>query len=181
MTENNPEKKKKGRRAYLNDFKLQDSGTYAYEGKIFECTLGGAEFHKMMIRLWTLFGVMAGVNLLAGFLPHTGLNGNYFVVIPYAIELGCLVTLGFSLARLQKGGRRLREYVYRASVEKLPVRSSACMVTGVIAAAGMLWVFLSGRFEGVILYGILFLLSQAAEAGTAALFLKTCSAMQWDS
>ena len=180
MTDKNPEKKK-GRKAYLNDFKLQDSGKYAYEGKMCECTLGGAEFHSTMVRLWILFGVMAGVNLLAGFLPHTGINGNYFVVIPYAIELGCIVALGFALVRLQKGGRKLREYIYRASAEKLPVRSSACMVTGVIAAAGMLWVFISGRFEGTVLFGILFLLSQAVEAGAAGLFLKTCGAMPWST
>ena len=83
--------------------------------------------------------------------------------MPYAKLRGLL----WALARMSRGGARLRSYVYEETVAKLPLR---CLLTGVFAALAAVGecvdVFLNGG-QNAIRYAVLFAALAAAAAAAA--------------
>lgn len=53
------EKKRRGRRAHLNDFYRDVSGNYIYTGTCYVCTASPQERTALLRRLWLLAAVMA--------------------------------------------------------------------------------------------------------------------------
>ena len=49
-----PRKEKKGRRAYLNDIKMNESGKYVYEGTCYFWKEEGESRCRVLVRLWIL-------------------------------------------------------------------------------------------------------------------------------
>ena len=53
-------------------------------------------------------------------LTGSGMDGHYYLVLPYAGTLIVLVRLVWNLAQLLRKGPELREYVYKRTTERLP-------------------------------------------------------------
>ncbi len=89
------------------------------------------------------------------------------VLLPYAGALVAGISAVWALARMSRGGARLRSYVYEETVAKLPLR---CLLTGVFAALAAVGecmdVFLNGG-QGAIWYAVLFAALAAAAAAAA--------------
>ena len=87
--------------------------------------------------------------------------------MPYAGALVAGISAVWALARMSRGGARLRSYVYEETVAKLPLR---CLLTGVFAALAAVGecmdVFLNGG-QGAIRYAVLFAALAAAAAAAA--------------
>ena len=94
---------------------------------------------------------------------YQGSYRRYTGSMPYAKLRGLL----WALARMSRGGARLRSYVYEETVAKLPLR---CLLTGVFAALAAVGecmdVFLNGG-QGAIWYAVLFAALAAAAAAAA--------------
>ena len=88
-------------------------------------------------------------------------------ILPYAGALVAGISAVWALARMSRGGARLRSYVYEETVAKLPLR---CLLTGVFAALAAVGecmdVFLNGG-QGAIWYAVLFAALAAAAAAAA--------------
>ena len=97
-----------------------------------------------------------------GSMPYAKLRG-----LPYAGALVAGISAVWALARMSRGGARLRSYVYEETVAKLPLR---CLLTGVFAALAAVGecmdVFLNGG-QGAIWYAVLFAALAAAAAAAA--------------
>ena len=88
-------------------------------------------------------------------------------ILPYAGALVAGISAVWALARMSRGGARLRSYVYEETVAKLPLR---CLLTGGFAALAAVGecmdVFLNGG-QGAIWYAVLFAALAAAAAAAA--------------
>ena len=103
----------------------------------------------------------------AGMVPAPGAMQQFYVLLPYAGALVAGISAVWALARMSRGGARLRSYVYEETVAKLPLR---CLLTGVFAALAAVGecmdVFLNGG-QGAIWYAVLFAALAAAAAAAA--------------
>jgi hypothetical protein len=129
------EKKRKGRRAYLDDFQKTASGEYIYTGATHAYATEGMSRSKALAVLWALTAVMAGAVLASGLVPVAGMSAAY-VVVPYVGSLASALSLLWLLCRLSAGGDPLRDYVYTATVKRSALRSAltiafaACSLLG---------------------------------------------------
>ena len=126
--------KRKGRRAYLNDFTTNLQGDYVYQGSHFHYT-GETPWERQLRRLWGLTLAMAIGLVGGGFLPAAGMNGVLYVVLPYLVSVIAGASVVWAMAKLRREGR-LRSYVYEATILKLPARANAAAVSAALASAG---------------------------------------------
>ena len=111
--------------------------------------------------------VCAAALAAAGMVPAPGAMQQFYVLLPYAGALVAGISAVWALARMSRGGARLRSYVYEETVAKLPLR---CLLTGVFAALAAVGecmdMFLNGG-QGAIWYAVLFAALAAAAAAAA--------------
>ena len=72
---------RKGRKAYLNDYKPKKGGGYEYKGKRYAYR-GDQSFKSMLIRLWAFGGGAFACMIVAGSVSPPGINGCAYVILP---------------------------------------------------------------------------------------------------
>ena len=145
IKDNISENKKNNRRAYLNDFQKDETGAYVYCGAVYDYEGSGQSLRSLKIRLCVL-GILALVSLLlSGLIRVPGMERSIYILLPYAAALCGSISVCWALTRLLAGSTSLREYLYRESIEKLPVRSIFTACCSAAALAGELgYVFING-------------------------------------
>ena len=126
--------KRKGRRAYLNDFTTNLQGDYVYQGSHFHY-VGETPWGRQLRCLWGLTVGMAAAFVLGGLLPAAGMSGTLYVVLPYLVSVIAGASVVWAMAKLRREGK-LRSYVYEATILKLPARANAAAVSAALASAG---------------------------------------------
>lgn len=160
------QKKNRRGREYLNDFRRDVNGSYLYQGSYRRYT-GSMPYAKLRDLLWALCGGALAALAAAGMVPAPGAMQQFYVLLPYAGALVAGISAVWALARMSRGGARLRSYVYEETVAKLPLR---CLLTGGFAALAAVGecmdVFLNGG-QNAIRYAVLFAALAAAAAAAA--------------
>ncbi len=175
-----PRKEKKGRRAYLNDIKMNESGKYVYEGTCYFWNEEGESRCRVLVRLWILCGVLVVAAVAAGCIPAPGMGNCIYLVLPYALEVIAAVGVCWGLGRLTFGGDPLREYVYQATAEKIPGRSALAAVLAVLTAAGeIIYVIQNGMQDDAGMFALCLILEGAA-AVSAVYLRRVVSGLSWD-
>lgn len=155
-------------REYLDDFRKDINGSYLYHGS-YRSYAGSTAYATMRCRLWLMCGGALAALAAAGMVPAPGAMQQFYVLLPYAAALVACISVVWALARMSRGGERLRSYVYDQTVAKLPLR---CLLTGVfaaLAAAGeIIDVFLNGAQNAGIYAGMFIALAAAAAAAVLA-------------
>lgn len=133
----------KKKNAYLDDFQKTASGEYVYNGK--NLKFDGDEIHFKSIKgkmyVLTIVGIILSV--LSGILPVPGAINEWYIILPYALEV---ILLGMGLykeIRLFRNGLEVREYIY----EKTFKQFKGIFYTALVGSALSLM--------GEIVYGIL--------------------------
>ena len=171
--------KRPGRKEYLNQFKMDDSGKYAYRGTFMAYTQGEESWKKDLILIWLCCVIPLIVLVVMGFLPHSGLDGNLIVLLPYGLGLIALFALIWKVCRLTYGGMRVRKYVHESTVKKLPGYAAAVIIIAAFALVGIIVTLIMGSFHGTILSMILFIAGELC-AGAGGLFIqKIIRKMTW--
>lgn len=165
------ENKRNKRRAYLDDFRKDETGTYVYSGTVYEYEGSEQGLRSLKVRLCALGALMLAVLLWAGLIQVPGMDHSIYVLLPYAAALCGSVSVCWALGRLCIGGVSLRAYLFQESIEKLPGR---CVFTACCSAAALLgetaYIFINGadiRDTGCILF-----LIQQCISIACALFLR---------
>ena len=120
-------KKRRGRRAYLEDFHQNVAGEYIYTGQTHAWK---APRGKTLRKLWLCAIAAIGAAVAAGCVPNTGMERRVWALIPYVLMLISSGVQGWLLYKLTDGGDPVRDYVWKASVPRLP---AAGIVTGILA------------------------------------------------
>ena len=160
------QKKTRRGREYLNDFRRDVNGSYLYQGSYRRYT-GSMPYAKLRGLLWALCGGALAALAVAGMVPAPGAMQQFYVLLPYAGALVASISAVWALARMSRGGARLRSYVHDETVAKLPLRCLLAGVFAALAAAGeCLDVFLNSG-QNAIWYAVLFTLLAAGAAAAA--------------
>lgn len=161
-------KKRKGRRAYLEDFQKTASGEYVYTGSHYAYVEQGMTFRRSMAVRWLLGGGTAALALLGGCIPVPGMTGGFFVLMPYIAAVLSAVSVLWAVARLAYWGSPLREYVYQKTVAALPGRCVLVAVFAALTLAGeAAYLPLKGTDGVATAFIVLFFVSQAGALGCA--------------
>lgn len=172
------EKKRRGRRGYLADFRQTVTGEYVYEGTIHRFE-GPGSWKKNMAGLWGLALVLLGAAAAAGLIPAPGIVGTAYITIPYALSLVCAISVVWLMARWTLGGQELRDYVYRATVGQVKLRGWAAAGFAAIALVGEI-VYLIGHGWGAMAASAAGLLvALTVELVTVAVWTWLAGRLRW--
>ena len=173
------EKKKKGRRAYLNDFQKNGAGGYVYKGDLYQYTDGEKKRKKDLLTLWVWYAGAVIFGIMAGCLPVEGLGRSAFVLLPYLVEMGGLAAVGWALCRITAGGDPLRAYVYEATVLKIPRRAWVAMIGAAATLVGGIVYVASQGFCTDMAADLAFLLLHPAVFACVFWAKKKAGRMKW--
>ncbi len=164
---------------YLNDFKRQEDGKYAYEGKHYIFDGDESERKRAYSVILLLVGLMIASVLGSGFLTGGGMKNSYYVILPY---LGEAVALFFScwyIFKLMTKGDTVREYIYRSTVMRIP---GAVTVMAFFASAGLVCSLIFGITSGFkenLTESIIYLIIKAFDTFIALLLRSRFSRLKW--
>ncbi|MGM9537966.1 MAG: hypothetical protein ACI3VN_06500, partial [Candidatus Onthomonas sp.] len=150
------EKKRQGRRSYLNDFQQNAAGEYLYTGAHYTFVEQGKNRRRFLTELWLLCGVALAAAVAGGCIPGSGMDQCFYVMLPYAAGLVGAISLCWGLGRLTAGGDPLRAYVYEQTVEKLPGRAMVTAVMAGLTLLGSLVRLILSGFSGKVWGSLLF-------------------------
>lgn len=174
------EKKRLGRRAYLNNFKKSGKGEYVYEGAHYRFVGEERERMRLTSTLAWLSAALVALLLAEGCLPVPGLSRTAYVLLPYVAELAGAVSACIAAWRLRTAEFPLRDYVYESSVEKLSFRSGVAAAGGAAALVGeTVYLFLAGSGGATAWIAGFYIVQLLALIAALQLYRANASA-QWE-
>lgn len=173
------QKKKRGRRAYLDDFQVTVSGEYIYVGDTYAFQGSKQAHRRLLFQLGGLSLAMVAATVTAGCIRAPGTLNCGYIVIPYVVSLVSAISLVWALIQLATAGTTLRSYVHHRTVEAFPTRSMLTVICSSISILGeLLYVLLNGT-EGMAGGMLLFLFCQAAVLTGALLWRRLTDRIVW--
>lgn len=173
------ETKKKKRRAYLDSFRKNEEGTYDYTGSVYRFEGNDDELRCSLIKLWGLCAVLVGSLIAAGCISAPGMDNCFYMLLPYVAALMSGISVFWALCRMTSGKNPLKEYVYEASVAKLPERTVMTVFFAAVTAIGeVVYIFIHGM-EGKTAGFCVFVLLESAAAGAVLVMRRTIQRMNW--
>ena len=128
------EKKKKHRREYLNDFKLQDSGEYKFEGEIY--CVQTDDWNGLRKNIWFRTGLVCLLVLVSGFLPSAGMINTFYVILPYMAEVIIAALVVWGIYRMTKGTEKIRSYIYEKTYPRFHGQLFVMTILAVMVCIG---------------------------------------------
>lgn len=171
--------KKKGRRAYLNDFHRNVEGQYEYAGERYEYCGDEKSRKRATAGLMGLALLLVALVLGEGCIPVPGLSRTFYVLLPYVMELMGGVSACLAAGSLLVAEYPLREYVYQSTLQKLPFRSGAAALGAGLTLAGETIYLIRNGLGGMTGYVVFFYVLQAAALLTAILLFRSSGKMEW--
>jgi len=173
------DKKKKNRRAYLNDFKKNEAGEYEYQGVLYAFADSEEARKRAYTKLWLLLALTAAAVIGSGCVSGAGILNTFYVIIPYIGEISCLFALTHYHFKLLTKGDEVREYVY---TKTHPRMAPAAMLLAFFAIVGfamsLLYSILSGFADGAV-NTVVYLVLKAVSAALALIYRNAFSKLEW--
>jgi hypothetical protein len=177
MSEKDSAKKKKNKRAYLNDFQLQENGEYAYKGTVYKYEGDWQDCRK---KLRILCAMLGGLTVAAGLVPCGGLMNTFYVILPYIAEVCLGAYLIYNVLRMTAGDGEVREYIFKKSFEAFSGQLLILFICAAMCLLGeILRMILARSVEGIG-FSLLFIVLQSLIFGTVAGFNRQCQSMTFE-
>ena len=125
------------KRAYLDDFKLGDDGSYSYEGTIWRWA-HPEQRTSLLGPAWRLVGGAVACLVGAGFVPLSSMSFPALMTLPYVAAIVSQALVLVSLWRIWRGGNELRDHVYQKAVPALSAKVTVAMVAAFAGGIGAL-------------------------------------------
>ena len=150
-------RRKRGENSYLNDFHPNLAGEYIYSGTLYACALDEAAQQGVRRALRALAAVQLAAVAASGSIPAPGMQGSFYVILPFLGELIAAVSTAWAIFKLGSDWNAVREYVYERTVPALPRRA---LSSAILAFLGILCesvhLALAGH-GGRLFYAVLYL------------------------
>lgn len=169
-------KKRRGRRAYLEDFHRNVAGEYIYTGQTHAWK---APRGKTLRKLWLCAIAAIGAAVAAGCVPNTGMERRVWALIPYVLMLISSGVQGWLLYKLTDGGDPVRDYVWKASVPRLP---AAGIVTGILAFTSIVTEIaniFAPNFAGTLPFALGLTGLDVLAGATSVVLSRTVKGLEW--
>ena len=124
--------KPRGRRPWLDDMQLDESGKYAYRGSHMKFAGDDAAFRRFRLFLGICTAMLVLCPVAAGCLNVGVLDNTAYVLIPYMLEVVFTAAFAWASVRLLTKGSVVRSYIYKQTVQRLPV---LCVLLAVAAGS----------------------------------------------
>ena len=134
--------KRKDKIAY---YRKDPSGEYAYIGKYLRWQGDEASYRKELQIWFASCGLIFAAHLALGFVTETGMEGNPFMLIPYAATLLTVILLLWKLVRLWKTKGTIKEYENDEIVKAIPWFTLFILLFCICEVAGVIQTFVSHR------------------------------------
>lgn len=169
-------KKKTGRRAYLNDFKMTLSGEYIYTGATY---LPEGDYKKTRLLIVLLSVVSTALNIFCGSVPAEPMLNTFYVIIPFVVAIACAIRVLWAATRLCINKLPLREYVLKQTFEVIrPVSVVMVIFSAVTAVATLIFGFIKG-FSAFSALTVAFLVSQLLNIFIGLFLTKITKNVTW--
>ncbi len=155
--EEKKKKKRAGRRAYLNDFKVTLSGEYVYTGATY---LPEGDYKKTRLLIVLLSVVATALNVFCGSVPAEPMLNTFYVILPFVVTIACAIRVLWAATRLCINKLPLREYVLKQTFDVIrPVSTVMAIFSAVTVVATLIFGFIKG-FSAFSALTCAFLVSQ---------------------
>lgn len=175
------EKKRRGRRAYLDDFQKTATGEYVYNGKLHYYGTEQMPRRKALTVLWVCTVVMAAAIIAGGCTPAAGMSNCPYVVLPYAGSLLAIGSIVWLMCRLSAGGDPLRDYVWQATVKQFSLRGWFAVILGGCTLVGDAVYLIRNGVSGLLTGTILFLAEMIIYLAAALTWKSIASRLIWSN
>lgn len=172
------EKKPRGRRPWLDDMQLDDSGEYAYKGSHMRFAGDEAASRAYRLKLGALSAVLLALTVAAGCLDVGELDNTHYVLIPYMLEVVLTAAFVWAAARLLLKGSLVRAYVFAQTARRLPVL--AVLIALSAAATAVAAAVLLGMRKTIDAPCGIYLLLHAADCACALVTFFTLRKAKWE-
>ncbi len=179
MAEEKKPKKRSGRRAYLNDFHLNEKGEYVYEGKMFVWDGPQETYRSAMVRSGIYAALVLVLTALPELFPAVPMSRFILTVLPWMGQLICAGLTAYAVWRMLWGKNPMRAYIHKASAAKLPNRSMICVFFALFGAGEEIIYLLVRGISGDLFANLVRPASALLCAGAAWLLHRTAGQMRW--
>lgn len=182
-------KKKKGRRAYLEDIRPTANGNYVYTGQCYRYNEEINTRGSVLLRLWLLILPALAACVASGLFTTPFMKDTWYTIAPYGFEFVAVGAAVWAICRITGNGSVLREYVRRQTFGALPLR---CWIAVGFAAAGIVgsavymilhgtaYTFQNGNVEDQTFRCVAYLCLKAVSAVFCALTARFASSVAWE-
>lgn len=171
--------RRKRRRAYLDDYKINEDGQYEYQGARYKWTIDDTRRQVLQRELRLMAVAAVFVSLLAGCIPAPGVGHSAYLLLPYAGGVVAVISLCFAVWRMCGEKDPMRGHIYDTSVKKIPFRAMLTVIFAAISVTGEVIYLLRNGSEGMLFYGFLFLLLEGVACLTALCILQKIRSLEW--
>lgn len=138
-------KKRRGRSAYLNDFHLNEQGDYVYKGKLFGFIEKTVTYQQYLFRIGLAAVSIFLLTVTAECLPAVAMSRFGLTSIPWLGQMIAACFMAYAVWKIFWGKNPMREYIYKASVQKLPMRALFTAVFSFLTAlAEAIYILVNG-------------------------------------
>lgn len=169
----------KKNRKILNDFQKNEAGNYEYAGVHMICSLPEGEYRRNVFWLLLPALLSTALDVAAGCLPGTGMEGCFYLLLPYAGGLVAMLLLVWTLVQMLHAGPRLRAYTYDRIMGALPRRAMFAVMLGGAGLLGLCFGLVTGTYAGYGMEGLLFGLSQIVQLAAAVWVHRESRKLEW--
>lgn len=175
-------KRKRGWAAKAEQFTEKSKGEYEYTGAYVAPAQGDEKSWKRWAFVRLVLALLAvAAQVVCGCIPAAGMEGKFYVLLPYCGSLIGACCLLWTSWRLVLWKAPLREYVYLSTVKKLPRRCLFALVFAGLSLVGELICLLIGKSVSAgIAASVLFLFLQAAVCALSAVLLRMEGKICWE-
>ena len=165
------------RRSELEHIQRNAQGEYIYTGVLYTYR-GIYPRGRAIALLWLVHVCGFAALVVAGTISVPGMNGHWYVILPYTAAIILTMSALWSLGQLTAAGEPIREYVADTACKRLPQRDTLTVIAAALTFIGEgVYLILHGEntLQSVI-YLILILLA----GGMFFLGRRVMSRMSWE-
>ena len=172
------DRRRRGRRRYLDDFKRDETGKFVYTGDYYKYT-GSVDRKKAVALVLVHAAIMAAAAMAAGFVSAAGMDNGFYVILPYALGVVAAFCTLWSAFRLFFGGDPLKTYDYETTVPRIPLRSLLSAGAAAITIIGTAVYLIINGFQGKLLGTITFMILEAVMLAFSIMLRKRFEKLSW--
>ncbi len=171
---------RKKKHSGLEYFQRNAAGEYIYTGKHMSYVSAEKSRKRLLLELWGLGTAGTACLLAGGFLPIRSFRGCIYVLLPYVIALIAAISCLWTVGELTGGGEPMRQYIYDATVLKLPDRAMVSAVAALSCILGEIVSCILNGADGAAGTLIAFFLLLAIGTGAMALLRRCIRCAKWE-
>lgn len=167
------------RKEYLNDFKLNEEGKYEYKGILHELDDKNMSFKKVKQILIMVDLLILCMFIIAGMVQAVGVMNAMYVTMPYVFSFFAIAVLTFKVIMLHFNHYPIRDYDYKATVEKFSFYITTIIVLIICTLIGELFYIIRYGIEMYLIGTIIFILCMVVALVVAIFFNQFNRKLKW--